>query len=237
MSGLPADGLRFVYFDLDDTLLDHRRAERAALRDTHAAHPALARHDFERVHAHYHQHNSALWAAYAQGAVTRDELKRLRFARTLEALGAPTHDADAVHTHYMAGYARHWHLPDAALHAFGAIADAFPVGLLTNGFADVQRAKLERFPALARRLSALVISEEVGIMKPHRALFEWAARKAGCAASEILYVGDSLRSDVEGARGAGWQAAWYGGDEAQAPPGVLCFSEWHTLLGALGLPG
>ena len=84
---------------------------------------------------------------------------------------------------YLARYAAHWQWTPGAEAAFHAIAARVPVGLLTNGFADAQHAKLDRFPALRERAAAVVISEEVGVMKPHpgdlRARDRGGRRRAG----------------------------------------------------------
>ncbi len=231
----------FVFFDLDDTLLDHRRAERAALADCRARFPALAAHDLARLHEVYHAHNGPLWRDWAAGRVTKAELQRLRFARTVEALACDL-DADALGAHYLDRYGAHWAWRDGAEAAFHAVARRYPVGLLTNGFVEQQRGKLARFPALEERAAAVVISEEVGAWKPHRALFDHAAALAGVPAPEILYVGDSLHADVEGAFGAGWQAAWFRspdlrfeGDPAAAPPRTFVFADWAELLDRLGV--
>ncbi len=96
----------------------------------------------------------------------------------------------------------------------------------------MQHAKLDRFPALRERADAVVISEEVGVMKPHPAIFTHAAEQAGFEPGAILYVGDSLTSDVEGGHGAGWQVAWYGGEPARAD--TFVFDDWTTLTDTLG---
>lgn len=224
--------VRFVYFDLDDTLLDHRGAERAALADCRAHFAdGLGDHELAHLQETYHAHNVPLWQAYAAGDLSREELRRLRFERTLAALGADL-DPDTVGTHYMACYASHWRWLDGAEQAFHALADRYPVGVLTNGFAEVQRAKLEQFPALAERSDAVVISEEVGVMKPDPRLFAHAAELAGAQPEEILYVGDSLHSDVRGGCGAGWQVAWLKGDPGEAAC-AFAFGDWDDLLSVL----
>ena len=60
-------------------------------------------------------------------------------------------------------------------------------------------------------LSAIVVSSEVGAIKPAAAMFR-AAESAlgwpGAPAGSILHVGDDRRADIAGARRAGWRAAW-----------------------------
>jgi HAD superfamily hydrolase (TIGR01549 family) len=230
---MTTDQLAFVYFDLDDTLLDHRAAEREALADccsTFAAH--FNGHPVAHVQETYHTHNVPLWRQYAAGEIDRHDVQRLRFERLHTALDLDGLDAAHLGETYLDRYAAHWGWTDGAEAAFRAIADRFPVGLLTNGFADVQHAKLDRFPMLRERADAVVISEEVGVMKPHAAIFAHAATQAGVEPGAILYVGDSLHSDVEGGHGAGWQVAWYGGDPARSE--VFVFDEWTALVDALG---
>jgi HAD superfamily hydrolase (TIGR01549 family) len=117
--------------------------------------------------------------------------------------------------------------------AYSTVAARRRVGILTNGFAETQRAKLDRFPELGRHSSATIISEEVGLMKPDPRLFGWASSHAGVRADRILYVGDSLRSDIQGGLSAGWNVAWIDGAPDRAPDGAFCFSRWEELLDRL----
>ena len=230
----------FVYFDLDDTLLDHRTAERSALADLHRHHAAsLGRRTLEAVQAAYHEHNADLWGRYAAGEIGRDDLQRLRFERLLHALAVDGLEPAALGDDYLDRYARHWAPMPGALDAFHAVADRFPVGVLTNGFAEVQRAKLARFPDVRARLAALVISEDVGAMKPHPDVFAHAAEAACVPPATILYVGDSYRSDVRGGLDAGWQVAWFRGDPSRlgGEGDVFCFREWSALTERLGIGG
>ena len=225
--------VRFVYFDLDNTLLDHTRAERAALADLHAEHPEIGRHDLGHVQATYHAENAPLWGAYARREVTRDELQRLRFERTLARLDAAL-DPDAVGDAYLARYARHWDWVDGARDAFLETARRLPVGILTNGFEAQQVAKLERFPEIRDASAALVISERVGVQKPDPAIFAAATEAASdavgqrLAPDEILYAGDSGFSDVGGGRAAGWRVVWLGGDAGHeaVDDGVTVLPDW-----------
>ena len=233
---------RLVVFDLDDTLLDHRAAERAALADVHrhfADH--IGHHDLAHVQATYHAHNVPLWRDFGRGKITAEDLKRLRSERLLHALEAHTLDPTAFSDAYLDRYAAHWRWAEGAEAAYRAIAADYPVGVLTNGFSAQQRGKLARLPEIAALARLVVISEEVGVMKPDPRLFEHVRTEAESLLGEplppeaVLYVGDSYHSDVVGGTEAGWQVAWIRGDADRAPDGTFVFDDWGVLLGHLGV--
>jgi putative hydrolase of the HAD superfamily len=67
---------------------------------------------------------------------------------------------------------------------------------------------------LDQLLETIVISCEVGYMKPHPRIFHAALERLGVEADECLMVGDNLRADVEGAKTLGMLAVW-----RRPPPG------------------
>ncbi|MDA0874258.1 MAG: HAD-IA family hydrolase [Bacteroidetes bacterium] len=222
--------VRFVYFDLDDTLLDHHYAEHRALEALHAdPDQPFGGHGFEAVHVAYRAINPLIWKAYAAGDLDKIGAKVGRFRRLLEELSLPTGVDAQLADRYLDHYSRFWRPVPGALDAFHAIAERWPVGILTNGFVEIQQAKLRQYPDLSERSAAVVISEEVGVLKPHPDLFAEAARRAGTAPEHILYVGDSMHSDVEGGLGAGWQVAWFSASEHDHPD-VRSFSDWNQLV-------
>ena len=225
-----------VVFDLDDTLLDHRAAERAALADVHRLHAAhLGHHDLGHLQATYHACNVPLWRDFGAGTITSADLKRLRSERLLAELACETLTPDVFSDTYLDRYAAHWRWAEGAREAYHAIADAYPVAILTNGFSAQQRGKLAALPEIAERAAFVVISEEVGVMKPDPRLFEHVRQRAAetlgapVDPAELLYVGDSYHSDVVGGTGAGWPVAWLHGDPDRAPDGVFCFDDWQAL--------
>ena len=70
-----------------------------------------------------------------------------------------------------------------------------------------QRTKVERL-GLRDLMDAIVISGEIGIHKPDRRIFEYAAEKLGVMPEECIFVGDDPESDIRGAIGAGMEAVW-----------------------------
>jgi HAD superfamily hydrolase (TIGR01549 family) len=95
--------------------------------------------------------------------------------------------------------------------AHDLVAAAREVGirlaLASNGAADVQREKLEVLGILDW-FDAVVVSGAIGSAKPDAAFFQVALDQLGVAADRAWHVGDSLKSDVGGARAAGITAVW-----------------------------
>ena len=226
-----AAAIQFIYFDLDDTLLDHRQAERHGLADVYRTYQANFNGvSLDALHQTYHTHSVPLWRKFARSEISKRDIQRLRFEQTLASLGVHGLDAEALNAFYLDCYARHWTFPEAARNAFHTLADHFPVGILTNGFAEIQHAKFDRFPELGERAAVLLISEEVGFMKPHPKIFAHATEAAATPVEAILYVGDSYTSDVQGALGAGWQIAWYTTQDNPGAEPIFQFQDWDELV-------
>lgn len=88
-------------------------------------------------------------------------------------------------------------------------ADGFRLGILSNW---PLAATVDRYVAAQgwdRDLSAVVVSERVGVIKPHPAIFEAARGALGNPEpAGILHVGDDWAGDIVGASDAGWHTAW-----------------------------
>ena len=77
-------------------------------------------------------------------------------------------------------------------------------------------------------------SDEVGVYKPHREIFEHALAGLGARADEALHIGDIRRTDIAGARGAGMRAVRYCGvaddDDPSIEDAPLVFDDLRMLL-------
>lgn len=230
--------ISFIYFDIDDTILDHKAAERAALYDTHSSLSCFEGSDVGLLQEVYHRINAGLWKDYGAGRIDRPFLEESRFAWTLRDLGIDIRFTSLFRETYMQRYEHHWTWVEGAREALSAIHKAFPIGFLTNGFTEVQQRKGERFE-LYSLTDHYIISEDVGFMKPMPGIFEFATRQAGVKPGEILYVGDSFISDIQGGGAFGWKTAWY---VQQAEPDKLRqatfhFSDFGHLLKYLNIHG
>jgi putative hydrolase of the HAD superfamily len=100
-----------------------------------------------------------------------------------------------------------------ALRAHGVL-----MALVTNGAAEVQRPKVERFD-LVRRFDHVQIEGEHGFGKPDARAYRHALAALDVAAADAWMVGDNLEWEVEAPQRLGIYAIWHDHLGQGLPPG------------------
>jgi 2-haloacid dehalogenase len=205
-----------VFFDADDTLFDYPSAERAAL---------LACLDEFRIPVEpeaflsaYRRHNRDVWQAFERGETSQAVLRIERFRRLAAELAVPDLPLEQVSAFYLDSLSRQPQLLPGALDLVKGLAGKFPLALITNGIAAVQNRRFAASP-ITSHFRSIVISEEAGVAKPDPRIFAPALAKIGVTAEEVLYVGDSITSDMAAARNAGMDFCWYNPGSLPCPEG------------------
>jgi YjjG family noncanonical pyrimidine nucleotidase len=205
---------RWLLFDADGTLFDYDGAEGAALELT------LAEVGYEmrvETRAIYRRVNMALWHDLEAGAVDAATLRYRRFERLFVELGLPVERAKSASEHNLVELARHGQLLPEAESVVRALAPERRMAIITNGLADVQRRRLGD-SAIAELFETITISDEIGAAKPDPHIIDLTlARLGDPPRSEVLMIGDSLSSDIQGGINAGIDTCWLSPDGDEAP--------------------
>ncbi len=129
----------------------------------------------EQDFAHYQTVNKPLWVDYQDGKVTADELKHKRFTEWAEKLNTTTADLNTAFLEAMADICT---LLPGAKELMEALQGKAKMGIITNGFTELQAIRLER-TGMSDYFEHVVISEQVGIAKPDLGIFEYAMTQNG----------------------------------------------------------
>jgi HAD superfamily hydrolase (TIGR01549 family) len=97
--------------------------------------------------------------------------------------------------------------PDVHVFFEHAVASNLSLAVVTNGPSDLQRDKYDAL-GVGNAVTAVTISGEHGVAKPDPAIFQLALDELGVDTEDAWCVGDSLATDVAGARSAGLTAFW-----------------------------
>ena len=209
MKALP----RVLLIDLDDTILRYGVGGEGLWHEVVRGFADRLPVATERLLAALAEVRERFWADPAQSRVARQDMfaaRRAILAQAFEALGlSPESElvrevADAYSGEREARIAPF----PGALEALAELRRrGHRLGLLTNGGARLQRAKLVRFE-LAERFDAVRIEGEVGVGKPAAAAFAGALAALGARGEPAAMIGDDLAADVAGAHAAGLAAIW-----------------------------
>lgn len=200
-----------LFFDLDHTLWDFETNADETLRELFETHDFARYGSFtvEQLVRVYSDVNTALWRLYQSNKITQQQLRAVRFVRTLTRLGVPEAEIPAgisaeftdilprksavfPHTHELLAYLK----PKYQLH------------LITNGFNDIQATKLAS-SNLTDYFQEIITSEHSGFLKPDPRMFQHALERTAAKADESLMIGDNLECDVLGAYNAGIDQVYF----------------------------
>ena len=248
-------GVKSIYFDLDDTLCGYWDAAKAGLRAAFDAHPVDGKSTGDMVDAwsqefrrFAHELKTSHWYEIylSQGGVTRVQL----INETLQALGLENPElAWRIGDSYGQERDKRLALFPEVMEVLGAIHTKYPLGLITNGPADIQRQEIDTLQ-IGEYFDHVLIEGEMGVGKPHPSVMRKAEVLAGCKGSEILFVGNSYAHDMLPAIEIGWRTAWIrrpsdvppssktGKPEEKPEDGPqpdLVMSDLRELLPALGI--
>lgn len=222
------DSITAIFFDLDNTLLDHTYASKMAKRELYQQYQAVFGHiPFDELFRVYNHYNDLLWKQLEQGTVTREYVRYQRFANLLAHFGLPPDLARTLGEKYLGIYGRYWRLYEGVPEVLEYLRSQYPLGLITNGFADVQHQKINQFD-LKPYFQVILISDEIGVMKPHRGIFDTAAHQVEQPPDHLLFVGDSYTSDIQGAHQCGWKTVWVR-PATQARPDSVADAEVESI--------
>jgi putative hydrolase of the HAD superfamily len=118
------------------------------------------------------------------------------------------------------------------------------LAVVANAWPEPGRVLRRDLDALgvAERIDVAVFSSDVGVRKPHPAIFERALDELGVDSTDALFVGDRLVDDVRGAGELGMttaQALWFRADDEPggAEPDFMCFTPMDVLNAVRRLAG
>lgn len=197
--------LQWIVFDADDTLMDFQLAQEKAF------YSVLEKMGLEKKEAYlenYKYHSESLWRALERGEVTKPELLEQRFYRFCRDQGFPERHEELNET-YIQELSKRGELIHGAREVLEELAKDYKLALATNGVSRIQKGRLEA-SGIGKYFNAILISEDTGYEKPHKGFFNAMIDKLGdVPLREILFIGDSLSSDMPGALDYGLLTCWY----------------------------
>ena len=118
-------------------------------------------------------------------------------------------DVQEILDEYVAAFVRLTPVPPEIEPLLGLLASRYALAILSNWPWAVAVERYVEAAGWSAHLSAIVVSQRVGVIKPRPEIFLVAANALDVASGPgLLHVGDDLGADVAGAQALGWRAGW-----------------------------
>ena len=221
-----------IFFDLDDTLLDHEKAARAGAAEVFNTFRSYFKEDLEAFLVRWHNVSEKYFQSNSKIKYELWEERRLRI-RELFSEDFSDEEAESRFKVYLAAYESNWRLFPDAIPCLQALQNR-KLGLISNGEGEQQRAKIQKL-GLEPYFTTVIISREVDCAKPDKAIFELAARQAEVDINNCVYVGDRLQTDAISSQKTGMKGIWLdrkanGKDQVLEVPVIGSLMELPGLL-------
>lgn len=193
-----------IFFDLDETLWDFKTNSQETLSDVFKLHGLDDKGVMEdEFFTHYHHYNNFYWDLFRKGAITREELRIVRFSKTLREFKVVDEvlvkNISESYLHILPTKTR---LHDGAVEVLNYLHSKYALHIITNGFEEVQFRKLHH-SGITDYFRYVITSEMAGSQKPNREIFKYAFDKTNASAITSIFIGDSIEADIHGAKSVG----------------------------------
>ena len=197
--------IKFIFLDLDDTILDFHRSEAVALRKTLQS---LNVNPTDEVIARYSAINLAHWKALERKELTRGQVLTGRFRQLFEELGMNV-SPNVAQSLYEKNLSESHFFIDGAPRLLMTLSQKYPLYIASNGTTLVQTSRIASSGS-GRYFKDVFLSEQLGADKPQIEFFERATGQIdGYNPEEAIILGDSITSDMQGGINAGMHTCWF----------------------------
>lgn len=203
------EGIKAILFDLDDTLVNSKKAEYNAIcefKKLYSVFDEVKDNDIAQIWNNITMEN---YEKYHKGEISFEELrtKRMKELFTNYSINISKEDAKNKFKDYQKIYEKNWILFDDAEEALKTLKSKYKLVILSNGDGKQQRKKIE-YTGLNKYFTNIVISSEVGYSKPEKEIFDIACRMVNLEPKNCVMIGDKYKVDIEGAINAGMHGIW-----------------------------
>lgn len=200
--------IKAILWDIDGTLLNFEMSEKYAIRKCFEIYELGECTD--EMLAQYSRINRKYWEKLERGELSKPEVLVGRFKEFFEIQGLPVEKAEPFNNEYQIRLGDKAFYNDDGKQLVKQLKEkGIKQYAVTNGTLIAQQRKL-KLSGLDKLLDGVFISDVIGIEKPNIGFFDTVWAEIGSyEKNEVMIVGDSLTSDIQGGNNAGILCCWY----------------------------
>ncbi len=204
--------IRHIFFDLDNTLWDHRKNAYLTLKSIFEKENIKQHYqiDFEEFHNEYFTINENLWAQIRDGKIDKNYIRKHRFYDSF--LFFNIDDASLsqrFENQFLDNILDYNQLVEGTEDLLQYLTNKnYTLHILSNGFEEVTYKKCE-LSGIKPFFETITSADEINIRKPQPEIFDYSLKKSGAIKENSIIIGDDWIADVEGGLAFGMDAIFF----------------------------
>lgn len=204
--------IRHIFFDLDNTLWDHRKNAELTLNELFERKGIQESYNilFDEFHSKYDEINEDLWVKIRDGLIDKDFLRKHRFYDTFMHFGVDDeHLAAYFEKHFLDEIIQYNELIEGTIEILDYLKKkGYILHVVSNGFHEVTRRKVE-MSGMDKYFETIVSADDAKAMKPDERIFQYALDLANAQKEESIFIGDDWVADVKGSQRFGLDVIYF----------------------------
>lgn len=197
-----------IFFDLDDTLMDFKKAEYLAIQAFYNQFLDKFNQTEDQFYEDWCKVGLTHFERFLRGELTYEQQKIERMIGLLSGTDIDINPDSALDYFqiYLNHFEDNWHLFNDVISCLESLKD-HRLGIITNGDSVQQRQKLKSLGILDY-FQVIVVSGDIGVSKPNPEIFIQACKLAQVQPTECFFIGDSMEADVQACEKINMNGIW-----------------------------
>ena len=197
-----------IFFDIDGTLIDHKKAELLGVYGFYHEYIKCFKLNEDMFYKAWCNISDRHFLRFLKGELTfeNQRTERIKDVFALSGIKLSGDEAKEKFKTYRRIYEENLLPYEDVVPALNMLK-GHKLGIITNGDLKQQTFKLERIEG-GEVFRPIITAGEVGVSKPHKEIFEIACERAKVNIKDCIYVGDDYETDIISCTKAGMEGIW-----------------------------
>ena len=196
--------IKAILIDIDDTILDFKKSSKKAFINTIKDFNLTYKDEY---FSYFEQINSDLWRDQKLGKISIKNLFKKRSAMMIEYLGLGVDNNFFTET-FSINLSHQAILVDGIEDLLSYLNNKYKLYAASNSVYKRQVSRLKK-ANLYNFFDGIFVSDTLGYEKPDGKFFEKIIDQIDFNKNEVIMIGDSLKSDIVGAKNAQIKSIWF----------------------------
>lgn len=223
------DNIKAVFFDADDTILNHKQCEKEALIYMFNKIGEEYKEEYQDI---FRPLDKNLWNSVRNKSniVPKEDIPEYRFKELFSQINLKYNDYKKANELFQYGLSSSVALIDGAYNIIKYLYEKnYKLYVVTNGLVKLQKSRINN-SEISKYISDIIVSEEVHCSKPSPERFNVLLNKINLRSDEVIMVGDSLEKDIKGANNANIKSIWYNPENNENHTEIKSYSQITNLI-------